>query len=95
MPVLSTVSLPGSVLLQVLLQFQDTSIIVNSLLDMKSSELKTLACDPSGSRVYDVIMFCAAVNEKCRNTLINKLKVFTFSELFYYFCTPVHTRYED
>ena len=76
-PVLTKISLHGTVLLQKLLQFGNPRLITTSLLDMKGVSLKNLACNRHGSFVYDALVTSRTVGEKTRENLVSKLKVST------------------
>ena len=74
-PVLTKISLHGTVLLQKLLQFGNPRLITTSLLDMKGVSLKNLACNRHGSFVYDALVTSRTVGEKTRENLVSKMKV--------------------
>ncbi|XP_028649543.2 nucleolar protein 9 [Erpetoichthys calabaricus] len=69
---LSGVVYNGSRLVQTLLGFSDNTIVLRSLRLLSSSDLVTLACDPSGSHVLDVMM--RHLNKKELAKLLKKLK---------------------
>ncbi len=74
-PTLTEISLHGAVLMQKLLQFGNPKPLVSSLLDMKGTSLRNLACNPHGSFVYDVIVKSATIGEKSHESFLAKLKV--------------------
>ncbi|XP_039603654.1 nucleolar protein 9 isoform X2 [Polypterus senegalus] len=69
---LSGVVYNGSRLVQTLLGFSDNTIVLRSLRLLPSSDLVTLACDPSGSHVLDVMT--QHLNKKEFAKLLKKLK---------------------
>ncbi|XP_058039274.1 nucleolar protein 9 [Ahaetulla prasina] len=73
-PALSTVSYHGSLMLQHLLHFADPSLVLGSLAAMPPADLVTLACDPSGSHVFDALLASPSVSEKARRKVLRQLK---------------------
>lgn len=70
----------GSQIVQTLLNFAKPIKIVQSLLEMDSSELRDLMVDPSGSHIMDAFVSAEFVGEKSREKLVHKLQV-SFSSL--------------
>lgn len=68
-------SLHGSLLLQALLKFQDTKVVVRSVLKMKVKELLRMSCDPHGSHVLTTLMTSSSVSNKKKEKLVAKLEV--------------------
>lgn len=52
--------------------------IVNSLLEMPGSELKSVMCDPKGSHVMTAFIKSEHVGEKSRERLLHRLLVSRF-----------------
>ncbi|XP_070584169.1 nucleolar protein 9 isoform X2 [Erythrolamprus reginae] len=73
-PALSTVSYHGSLMLQHLLYFTEPSIVLRSLTAMPPADLVTLACDPSGSYVFNALLASPSVSEKARRKVLRQLK---------------------
>uniref|UniRef100_A0A8C5RPZ1 NOP9 nucleolar protein n=1 Tax=Laticauda laticaudata TaxID=8630 RepID=A0A8C5RPZ1_LATLA len=73
-PGLSAVSYHGSLMLQHLLHFADPSLVLGSLAAMPPADLVTLACDPSGSHVFDALLASSSVSEKSRRKVLRQLK---------------------
>jgi len=69
-----SVNLHGTLILQELLHFNKPIKIVNSMLDIDSSNLKTLLCDPRGCHITDSFMNSSTVGEKSRDSLIKILQ---------------------
>lgn len=68
-------NLHGSILLQKLLEFGNPKLLVTSLLDLKPSEIKVIACNPCGSHILAAFVKSKSIGEKSRILLYNKLKV--------------------
>ena len=64
----------GSQIVQTLLHFNKPIKLVNSLLEMETSQLKELLCDPCGSHVMDALVAGEYVGEKSREKLAQKLQ---------------------
>ncbi|XP_070810387.1 nucleolar protein 9 [Pituophis catenifer annectens] len=73
-PALSAVSYHGSLMLQHLLHFADPSLVLGSLAAMPPADLVTLACDPSGSHVFDALLVSPSVSKKSRRKVLRQLK---------------------
>ncbi|XP_013909236.1 PREDICTED: nucleolar protein 9, partial [Thamnophis sirtalis] len=73
-PALSAISYHGSLILQHLLHFADPSLVLRSLAAMPPADLVTLACDPSGSHVFDALLASPSVSEKPRRKVLRQLK---------------------
>lgn len=61
--------------MQALLKFQDTKLVVASLLHMTTNDIVRMSCDPSGSHVLEAFMSSHTVPVKKKRRLIEKLKV--------------------
>lgn len=66
-------NLHGSLIIQVILNFNKPIKIANSLLEMNSEELLYLFSDPKGSRILDAFMDSKYIGEKSREKLYKKL----------------------
>lgn len=64
----------GSQIVQALLHFGKPIKIVQSLLDMDTSELRDLFCNSFGSRIMDAFFSAKFVGEKSREKLVTKLQ---------------------
>ncbi|KAM3823878.1 nucleolar protein 9 isoform 2-T3 [Vipera latastei] len=73
-PALSTVSYHGSRMLQHLLYFADPSLVLCSLGAMSPADLVTLACDPTGSHVFNALLASPSVAKKPRRKILHQLK---------------------
>ncbi|XP_039193762.1 nucleolar protein 9 [Crotalus tigris] len=73
-PALSTVSYHGSLMLQHLLHFADPSLVLRSMGATPPADLVTLACDPSGSHVFDALLASPSVPKKSRRKVLLQLK---------------------
>ncbi|XP_048374172.1 nucleolar protein 9 [Sphaerodactylus townsendi] len=71
---LSAVSYHGSLILQHCLHFADPSVVLRSLAAMTPEDLVTLACDPTGSHVFDALLASPSVPEKQRRKVLRPLK---------------------
>ncbi|XP_043914285.1 nucleolar protein 9 [Protopterus annectens] len=71
---LQKVNYHGSVLVQHLLQFEDPTTVLISLMAMSEDDLVTLACDPGGSHVFDVLISNSNIPEKRKKKFLGKLK---------------------
>ena len=69
------VQLHGSLILQTLLNFNKPIKVVNSLLEMNMSDLKTVFMDTKGCHVMDAFMKSTFVGEKSRDKMMRKLQV--------------------
>jgi nucleolar protein 9 len=69
------VQVNGSLILQILLNFNKPIQVVNSLLNMNTGDLKSVFTDKRGSHVMDAFMKSEFVGEKSRDKLIKKLQV--------------------
>lgn len=67
-------NLHGSLIIQVILNFNKPIKIVNSLLEMNNEELLQLFNDPKGSRILDAFMDSKYIGEKSREKLYKKLQ---------------------
>lgn len=65
----------GSLILQVLLNFNKPIQAVNSLLEMNTGDLKSVLTDQKGCHVMDAFMKSEFVGEKSRDKIIKKLQV--------------------
>ena len=72
----------GSQIVQALLNFNKPIRIVQSLLDMDTSELRDLLCDSCGSHVMDAFVSAEFVGEKSREKLLQKIQVCVLSHEF-------------
>ncbi|XP_014241996.1 nucleolar protein 9 [Cimex lectularius] len=68
----SQTSIHGSMILQNMLTFKKPIKIVEGLLGLNFDELKIIAEDPKGSRIFDAFVLSNSVGEKSRDRLINK-----------------------
>ncbi|KAJ9593168.1 hypothetical protein L9F63_015265 [Diploptera punctata] len=68
------VQLHGSLILQILLNFSKPIKVVNGVLEMNSSDLKTVLMDPKGCHVMDAFMKSTFVGEKSRDKMIKTLQ---------------------
>ncbi|XP_044264498.1 nucleolar protein 9 [Tribolium madens] len=73
-------SLHGTLILQLLLEFNKPIKIVNGLLNMDQNELKALFSNTMGSHIVDSYVKSVYVGEKSREKLIRKMKG-TYQEL--------------
>lgn len=64
----------GSQIIQALLHFGKPIKIVQSLLEMDTSQLRDLFCDSFGSRIMDAFVSAEFVGEKSRDKMIQKLE---------------------
>ena len=64
----------GSQIVQTLLHFGKPIKIVQSLLEMDTSQLRDLLCDTFGSRIMDAFFSAEFVGEKSHDKLIQKLE---------------------
>ncbi|KAK3918271.1 Nucleolar protein 9 [Frankliniella fusca] len=69
----SKFNLHGSLIVQCMLTFNKPIKIVNSLLEMPGSELKTLMCDTKGCHIMDAFVKSEFVGEKSRERLLHRL----------------------
>ncbi|XP_026272695.1 nucleolar protein 9 [Frankliniella occidentalis] len=69
----SKFNLHGSLIVQSMLTFNKPIKIVNSLLEMPGSELKTLMCDTKGCHIMDAFVKSEFVGEKSRERLLHRL----------------------
>lgn len=69
------VNLHGSIIIQLMLDFNKPIKIINSILSMDQKELTKLFCDPKGSHIIDSYMQSVSVGEKSREKLIYKMMV--------------------
>lgn len=67
------VHIHGAVILQTMLKFNKPIKLVQSILDMKNSELVEIFCSPKGSHVVDAFMESQFVGEKSREKLIRHM----------------------
>ncbi|KAH9499745.1 hypothetical protein Btru_077716 [Bulinus truncatus] len=71
---LKSCNIHGSLLLQQLLQFKNTKLIVSSLLDLSPAELSVICCDKFGSHIIDVFFQSKVVPDKSKNAFIKHLQ---------------------
>ena len=57
------------------MKFQNTKLVVASLLHMTTNEIVRMSCDPSGSHVLEAFMSSHTVPVKKKRKLAEKLKV--------------------
>ncbi|KAL3287548.1 hypothetical protein HHI36_002016 [Cryptolaemus montrouzieri] len=76
----SRLNLHGTLILQILLEFNKPIKIVNNLLEMETKDLKNLFSNTMGSHIVDSYMKSAFVGEKSREKLVRKMKG-TYQEL--------------
>lgn len=81
------VNLHGSVIIQIMLEFNKPIQIVNSILNMEPNELKKLFSDPKGSHILDTFMQSTSVGEKSREKLIYRMMVSYCAHFSYIFNT--------
>lgn len=67
--------LHGTLILQVVLDFNKPIKIVNSVLNTDSGDLKKLFCNTMGSHIVDSYVRSQYVGEKSREKLVKKLQV--------------------
>ncbi|XP_034230095.1 nucleolar protein 9 [Thrips palmi] len=70
----SFINLHGSIIVQTLLTYKKPISIVNSVLEMPTSELKSLACDLRGSYVITAFVESEFVGEKSRERLLHRFR---------------------
>jgi nucleolar protein 9 len=80
------IHLNGSLILQTLLNFNKPIQVINSLLDMNISDLKTVLTDPKGCHVMDAFMKSEYVGEKSRDRMMKKLQVSLKSCILLFLC---------
>ncbi|XP_062518372.1 nucleolar protein 9-like [Corticium candelabrum] len=64
----------GSLLVQALVQFEDTKTLVSSFLTLSTAEMIVLCCHPSGSRAVESFMKSKTVQPKKKNKLVANLQ---------------------
>ncbi|KAK5647264.1 hypothetical protein RI129_002156 [Pyrocoelia pectoralis] len=73
-------NLHGTLIVQLMLEYNKPIKIVNSILDIDSTDLKKLFCNRMGSHIADVYVKSQYVGEKSRDKLLKKLQG-TFQDL--------------
>lgn len=68
-------NLHGTLILQLMLEFNKPIKIVNSLLNMSTEDVKNLFANSMGSHIVDSYVKSCFVGEKSREKLIKKLQV--------------------
>ncbi|CAL4101507.1 unnamed protein product, partial [Meganyctiphanes norvegica] len=68
------ISLHGTLIIQEVMKFNKPIKVVNSLLEMSSSELQHMASDPRGSHIVDAFVGSSFIGEKSRDKLIMRMK---------------------
>ena len=76
------ITLHGSLLLQAMLKFKDTKVVIRSILKMSSEELVRVSCDSNGSHIITTFMNSSTVPVKKRGRLIKRLEVSNLKYLF-------------
>lgn len=71
----SKLNLHGTLILQILLEFNKPIKIVNSLLEIDTNTLKALFSNTMGSHIVDSFVKSTFVGEKSREKLVRKMKV--------------------
>ncbi|XP_045131829.1 nucleolar protein 9-like isoform X2 [Portunus trituberculatus] len=71
---LPSISLPGALTLQELLNFSKPIKVVNSLLALSPEELLSLGCDPRGSHVVDAYVNSTSISLKNKEKLLYRFK---------------------
>lgn len=71
-------NLHGTLILQLLLEFNKPIKTINSMLNMQSEDVKNLFCNTMGSHIVDSFVKSSFVGEKSREKLIRKLQVKSF-----------------
>lgn len=84
-------SLQGTLILQLMLEFNKPIKIVNSILNTETEDLKNLFSNSMGSHIVDSYVKSTFVGEKSREKLLKKLQVkcefFCFyGELLFFYC---------
>lgn len=72
-------NLHGTLILQLLLEFNKPIKVVNGLLNMDQNELKGLFSNTMGSHIVDSYVKSIYVGEKSREKLVRKMKVIIFN----------------
>ena len=62
-----SISVHGSLILQVLLKFQDTKLVTRSLLKMTADDIMRVSCDSCGSHAITMFMTSSTVSSKKKN----------------------------
>ena len=75
LPKIQSINIYGSIIVQNLLNFSNTSSIVLSLFELSVEEWKLLCKDPCGCRVVEVFIRSKTVSEKSKDSLYVKLSV--------------------
>ena len=65
----------GSLLLQEMLRFSGTKLVVESLLDMTSADLSTMSCNSSGSYVLETFFQSKTVAKAAKDSFLDIWKV--------------------
>ncbi|XP_025115842.1 nucleolar protein 9-like isoform X3 [Pomacea canaliculata] len=73
-PLLTSVNLQGSLLVQQLLQFDRPTLMTQGIVGMTPAELSLLCCCPMGSHIVDVFFSSPYVLQKCKDDFLKKLK---------------------
>ena len=68
-------SLHGSLIVQALLEYDDSKIVANSFLTISANQLLAISCDPCGNHIFDVFLSSKSVSLKKKNKLIKKFMV--------------------
>jgi len=68
------ISLHGALIIQEIMNFNKPIKVVNSMLEMSSSELQHMASDPRGSHIMDAFVGSSFIGEKSRDKLIYRMK---------------------
>lgn len=71
-------NLHGTLLIQLILDFNKPIKMINSLLSLDTNELKSLISNTMGSHIVDSYMKSTYVGEKSRERFIRKLQVIVF-----------------
>lgn len=75
-------NLHGTLMLQLMLEFNKPSKIVNSILNMQAGDVKNLFSNSMGSHIVDSFVRSSFVGEKNKEKLIKKLKVEFSNKVF-------------
>ena len=78
MQALSAPTLQGSLLLQALLKYEDTTVVARSLLRYSMEDLLRLCCDPCASHVLTTFFTSSNVASKKKDRMTSKLLVSWF-----------------
>ncbi|XP_074646499.1 nucleolar protein 9-like [Tubulanus polymorphus] len=73
-PLLRVINLQGALIVQKLLQFSNPQSVVDSFLDMKPVDLKTLSCDAKGSHVFDAFFSSSTISRSSKDKMFKKLE---------------------